>query len=196
MAGHQAVRGELGLEVFGLSGIAQRQVERGWLGQTGGDGVRPLAPARRDGIGKRRRLGQFRFALGQRRENAMRQPSRPARQQRKPGRDHGVGRRTQSQPLCQHQPQDLPRFRIVGQVLARGAVDQRVEIDRPAQGFARNGAGERLVLELADVGCRRAESDIERLAPPQDSIEQAKRGAARVDTGGLSHGAAPKASRE
>jgi hypothetical protein len=196
MAGHQAVCGELGLEMLGLGGIAQRQVERGRLGQTGGDGLRPLAPARGDCIGKRRRLGQFRFALGQSREDAVRQSAWSARQQRKPGRDHGVERRTQSQPLRQHQPQDLPRFRIVGQILARGAVDQRVEIDRPAQGFARNGAGERLVLELADVGCRRAESDIERLAPPENGIEQAKRGAARVDTGGLSHGAAPKASRE
>ena len=102
-----------------------------------------------------------------------------------------MGRRPQSKPLRQHQPQDLTRLGIFGQGLARGAVDQRVEIDKPAQGFARDRAGERLVLELADVGGRRAEGDVQRLAPPQDGIEQAKRGAARVDSGGLGHGRSP-----
>ena len=105
----------------------------------------------------------------------MRQPSWSARQQRKPGRNHRMGRRPQSKPLRQHQPQDLTRLGIFGQGLARGAVDQRVEIDKPAQGFARDRAGERLVLELADVGGRRAEGDVQRLAPPQDGIEPLRR---------------------
>ncbi len=121
----------------------------------------------------------------------MRQPARTASQQRQACGDHCMRRRVEPQPLRQHHAQHLPCLGIIGQRLLHRAVDQPVQIDEPAQHLSGYGAGQRLVLEPADILCRRTERHVQRLAAAQGCIEQAKRSAARVDTGGLSHGRAP-----
>ena len=93
--------------------------------------------------------------------------------------------------MREHHPQHHAHLGVGGQIVFGGAVDQRVEIDQPAQHFAGDGAGERPVLEAANVAGRGAEGDIERLAAPQHGIEQAQRGAARGETGGHGHGGSP-----
>ena len=121
----------------------------------------------------------------------MRQPALPPGEQVEPGCQHRVRRGVQPQPLRQHHPQDHARLGIMRQRLLGRAVDQRVEIDQPAQDFAGNGPRQRLVLELADVAGRAVEGDVERFALAKHCIEQAQRSAAGVDTGRLGHGGQP-----
>ena len=95
--------------------------------------------------------------------------------------------------MSEHHAQNHPHLGIVGQRLFRGAVDQPVEIDHPAQDLGGNRAGESLVFELAHVLGRAVEGDVERFTAAQDCIEQAQRSAASMDTLEFSHWPRPYA---
>jgi hypothetical protein len=107
----------------------------------------------------------------------MRQPARPALQQFQPGGHHRMRRRFQPQPARQHQPQHGARLGILGQRLARGRIDQPIQIHHPAQRLARQRAGQRLVgrgqaLRGGMGGI------VQRFAPAQHGIHQAQGGTA------------------
>ena len=61
----------------------------------------------------------------------------------------------------------------------RRRIDQRVEIGQMPQHFGRDRTGQRAVVVGADAGERAAGGLLDRLAPAQHRIEQAKRGLAR-----------------
>ena len=187
MAGHQAVRTQLHRPFGGVRCILERQVERGRLGEACGDGSGAFAPSLCHRFGQSRRGGQFHPALGQCAEHAMRQPLRSARQQRERGRDHRMRRRVEPQPLRQHQPQHRARLGVLGQNLARRAVDQGVEIDQPTQRFRRNCAGEPRVGRRQSMERRRLVL-LQRFAPAQDAIEHAQRRAAGWQAGHIAPG--------
>ena len=66
----------------------------------------------------------------------MDQPPRSAIDQRQSGRDDRMVGRVQPDLLRKREPQHHARLLIVGQALARRAVDQRIEIGQPPQGLA------------------------------------------------------------
>ena len=119
----------------------------------------------------------------------MHQPPRAAVDQRQRGRDQRMVRRAEPDLLRERQPQHHPRLAVVGQALARGAVDQRVEIGQPAQRLAGDRDGQRMIgrRQVADRPARR----VERLAAAQHGIEHLQRRAARADAFNAWH----KASR-
>ncbi len=171
----------------GLGRVAGGQVELRRVGQPGGDGIGPLAPAFGHLGGQGRRGRQARAALVERREHAVREPPRSAGEQRQARGDDRVRRGVEPQPLGQHHAQHRARLGVVRQALLRGAVDQRVEIDQPAQDFAGDGPGQRAVGVIAHVPGRRAQRLVERLAAAQHGVEHFERGAARGKTGGIGH---------
>ena len=174
--------------VGGFGRIAQRKVERGRFGQAGRDHLgQRVAPAGAHGIGQRRRGGQRGFALHQRGEHAMRQPPRAAGKQRQAGRDHRVRRGLEPQPLRQHQPQHRARLGVVGDTLARRAVDQRVEIGEPAQRLVDDRERQCTVGGAVDTAQRSALGLFERLAAPQHRVQQFERRAAGGKSGGFGH---------
>ena len=67
---------------------------------------------------------------------------------------------------------------LFGEDLAGRAIDQPVEIGKPAQRFLRDGKSEGAVIAAFDRAQHRQGSLIERIAPAQHGIEQAQRGAA------------------
>ena len=74
--------------------------------------------------------------------------------------------------MRQREPQHRARLHVFGQGLLGRAVDQGIDIAHPAQGFGRDGDGEAAVggRQALRRGVRR---DVERVAAPQDGIEQA-----------------------
>ena len=89
------------------------------------------------------------------------------------------------QPAGQHQPQHRARLGVIGQVLAGGAIDQRVEIGQPAQRLGCQGAGERAVGIAADALQRGRPRLLERLAPAEHGIAQAQRSFAGGESGNV-----------
>ena len=188
VSGRIAVRCKLVGPVLRFARIAQGKIERRGIAKPGGDRRGEPGPAILHRFGQGRYAGKGDIPLVQRREHAMRQPARTARQQRQAGRDHGVGRGFQPQPLCQHHAQHRADLGILGQPLLRRAVDQAIEIGQPAQGLVGDGAGETLVGHAAHLTQCRPFGLFQRFAPPQHGVEHLQGRAARVDSGRLSHG--------
>ena len=75
----------------------------------------------------------------------MNQPARAAVDQRQCGRNQGMIGSAETDLLREREAEDHARFRIVGQALARGAVDERVEIGQAPQRLAGDGTSESAV---------------------------------------------------
>jgi hypothetical protein len=173
--------------------IAQGQVEWRRRSEAGGDCLGLLAPALHHYGGQGRDRRQLHRLLGQRRKHPVRQSARPAGQQRQSGGDNRMRRGLEPQPARQHQPQHRARLGIGGQRQAGGAVDQRVEIDQPAQRLASQRPRQGLVGLAANPLQGRVPRLFERLAAPQHGIEQVQRSLARGKAGNV-HGWVPRSN--
>jgi hypothetical protein len=74
-------------------------------------------------------------------------------------------RRAETNGLDQGNAEREACLGIVGQAIARRAVDQRVEIGETAQRFRRDRVGERLVIRPIEVARGRVQRRFERQAP-------------------------------
>ena len=110
----------------------------------------------------------------------MDEAARAAIDQRERGRDRSVGRGPHAQCLNERDPQREARLGIVGEALARGAVDQVIEIGQATQRLGRDRMGEGAILRLVEVARRGIERRFERKPLAQDRIEQAQRRPARL----------------
>lgn len=90
-----------------------------------------------------------------------------------------MGRRVELQCLDERDPQRGAGLGIVGEALARGAVDQRVEVRQAPQRLGRDRMGEGTVLRLVEVARGGVERGFERQPLAQDRVEQTQRRAAR-----------------
>ena len=82
----------------------------------------------------------------------MDQPARATVYQREGCRHEGVVGGFQAHLLREGQSQDHPRLGIIGEALTRGAVDQQIEIGKPAKGLAGDGDGEPRGSDLMAAG--------------------------------------------
>jgi len=76
----------------------------------------------------------------------MDEPPGSAVDQRKGGRDDRVIRRAEADFLGKRDPKHHPRLRIVGKPIARGTVDEGIEVGHPAKNLPDNGYGETMVI--------------------------------------------------
>jgi hypothetical protein len=83
-----------------------------------------------------------------------------------------MGRGAQRKYLNQRDAQDHARLGVVRQLLARGAVDQRVEIGQMAQRFRHNRVDKGAVGRGQALGGA-MKGQFQRVAPAQHGIEQA-----------------------
>jgi hypothetical protein len=141
-------------------------------------------PALGGGGGKRGRIGQGDAAPAERAEHAVDQLARTAIDQRQHGGDRGMAGRAESEHLCQRDAQREPRLGVIGQGTLSRRIDHGVEIGQMPQHFGGDRAGQRAVVVGADARERASPSLLDRLAPPQHRVEQAKRRLARRDAGG------------
>ena len=102
-------------------------------------------------------------------EHPVNQPPRAAVDQRQRGRDQCMVRRAEADLLRERETDHHPRLAVVGQSLARGAVDQRVEVRQPAQRLARDRYREATIRRRQVTD--RAGCTFQRLPPAQYRIE-------------------------
>jgi hypothetical protein len=112
------------------------------------------------------------FFLLRARQQRVHQPPRPTGDERQRGRNHRVRRALQHEQLCKRDAKHRAGFHVAGQLLRRRAIDQRIDIDHPAQRFGhdrdRKGTIGTAQPRRRSMGC-----EVERIAAAQDRIDQA-----------------------
>ena len=105
----------------------------------------------------------------QRSENPVDEPPWAAVDERQGGRDEGVVGSPEAHFLRERQSEHHPRLAVVGQALARGAVDQCVQVRQAPERFPRDGDGEAVVGggKVAD----RISGGLERKAVTEHRVE-------------------------
>ena len=185
MAGHQRYAAQPLCPACRCRRVAQGNVERGRDRQSLRNRIRARTPALRCLRRQGRRFRKRRSALRQCRKYAMRQPPWPACQHGQTGRHHSMRRGFQTQDLHQHDRQHRPHLGVISKWLARRAVDQRIEIDPPAQHFARDRACQCSVgfaphARQSSTGCL-----IECFPSAQHRVDKVERRAARGKSGNI-----------
>ena len=157
--------------------VDEAQVERRTVGDRSAGRLDDVIPPGRSPaffhlIGEAGRIDRGDSLSKQGTKDAMHQPARSAIHQREGGGDQRMIGRAEPDLLGQCQAEHHPRLAVVRELLARSAIDQRVEIGQPAQCFSGDGASQR------GVGRRKAPGDlgriVHRLAAPQHCIEDAE----------------------
>ena len=90
----------------------------------------------------------------------MHEPSRAAVDQGQGGGDQRVLGRAEANLLCQGDAQHHASLAVIGQTVARGAVDQGVEVGQSAEGFADNRNGQRAIGCEQVANCRRCRIEV------------------------------------
>ena len=114
----------------------------------------------------------------------MDQLARAAVDQRQGGGDGGMGGRAEREDLDEGDAQHHARLGIMGQRLAGGGVDQRVEIREVTERFGGGGVDQGAVGRGQALGGA-VQREFQRIAPAQYGIEQAQGRAAGGEAGGV-----------